>query len=302
MDPRRETVLWPHEHREWYEMFDRLFNCRRHGWANLQSIHLNLPFHGDEEFARLHAAIRLLLPVIPALAAGSPYLDGTWTGRLDQRMEVYRTNAERIPSITGRVIPEPVYSQAEYQEHILAPMYDDIAALDPDGVLREPWLNARGSIARFDRGSIEIRVIDSQECVPANLAVAWAIWHVLQALVQERWSPLQHQQQWAIDPLHDIFLATIRDAEAAVLADPAFLRAFGADGRAMPAGALWQHLRTACIPPHPAFDAWFDVYARRGTLAGRLLRRAGTHPDRETLRDTFRDLQHHHEAGRFFTP
>ena len=49
-----------------YEAYDRIFDCRGHGWANLQAVHLNLPFSGDEEFGRLHAAIRLVLPIMPA--------------------------------------------------------------------------------------------------------------------------------------------------------------------------------------------------------------------------------------------
>ncbi|MDH4064006.1 MAG: glutamate-cysteine ligase family protein, partial [Acidobacteriota bacterium] len=57
MDPHTELRLWPHEHDEIYGAFNRIFDCRGHGWANLQSVHLNLPFANDEEFARLHAAI-----------------------------------------------------------------------------------------------------------------------------------------------------------------------------------------------------------------------------------------------------
>src|SRR5262245_53079317 len=66
MDPQREMVLWPHEYHAVYETFHRIFDCRGHGWANLQSVHLNLPFQGDEEFGPLHAAIRVLLPLLPA--------------------------------------------------------------------------------------------------------------------------------------------------------------------------------------------------------------------------------------------
>ena len=300
MDPRTETVLWPHENREWYDMFDRLFDCRRHGWANLQSLHLNFPFQGDEEFARLHAAVRLLLPILPALAAGSPFLDGRHAGRLDERMEVYRHNADRIPAIAGRVIPEPVYSRAAYEEQILAPMYAAIAPLDGEGVLREPWLNSRGAIARFDRGSIEIRVIDSQECVPANLAVAWGIWHVLRALVGERWSGLAAQQAWPIDPLYEILLETICDGEAARVRHPAYLRQFGVADPAVPAGELWQRLWRECVPAHPAFDEWFSLYARRGTLARRLLDCGGPRPDREALRALYRRLKEGHRQERYF--
>lgn len=72
MDPHRETRLWPHEDNAIYAAYDRIFGCQGHGWSNLQSTHINLPFADDQEFARLHAAIRFLLPIVPALAASSP--------------------------------------------------------------------------------------------------------------------------------------------------------------------------------------------------------------------------------------
>lgn len=72
VDPLTETQIWPHEHNEVYELYNRVFNCKGHGWSNLQSTHINLPFTGDEEFKRLHAAIRVLLPLIPALSASTP--------------------------------------------------------------------------------------------------------------------------------------------------------------------------------------------------------------------------------------
>ncbi|MCH5375821.1 MAG: glutamate-cysteine ligase family protein, partial [Planctomycetes bacterium] len=141
MDPHSEMKLWPHEFNRIYEAFNRVFDCRGHGWANLQSVHLNLPFADDDEFARLHAAIRLLLPIMPALAASSPVMDGRVTGCMDNRLDVYRNNAGRIPRVSGRVIPEPVFSRRAYHEEILQPLYRDIAPLDPDGTLQHEWLN-----------------------------------------------------------------------------------------------------------------------------------------------------------------
>ena len=102
MNPRAETVLWPDDGSSIYESYDRLFDCRSHGWSNLQSMHINLPFADDEQFARLHAATRLVLPLLPALAASSPVVDGKPTGLMDYRLEAYRTNQARMPSITGR--------------------------------------------------------------------------------------------------------------------------------------------------------------------------------------------------------
>lgn len=175
MDPYKEMVLWPHGYSEVYAAFDRIFDCRGHGWANLQSTHLNLPFDGDEEFARLHAAIRMVLPLIPAIAASSPFRDGKTSDQFDGRLHVYKSNSARIPSISGLVIPEPVFSRQEYEDKILKPMYADIAPFDTDGILQEEWLNSRGAIARFDRHAIEIRVTDIQECPAADIAVLMMI-------------------------------------------------------------------------------------------------------------------------------
>ena len=115
-------VIWPHDYSIVYEAFNRIFDCRGHGWANLQAVHLNLPFADDAEFARLHAAIRVLLPILPALAASSPIFEGRLSGVLDTRLDVYRNNCRKIPLATGRVIPEPVFSAADYHGRILEPL------------------------------------------------------------------------------------------------------------------------------------------------------------------------------------
>ena len=162
MDPARESRLWAHEDQDIYATYDRIFSCRGHGWFNLQSVHLNLPFSGDAEFSRLHNAISLLLPLLPALAASSPIFEGRHQGWLDSRLFHYMGNQRRLPSIIGNIVPEPVGSEEEYRESILAPMYRDIAPFDPEGTLQDEWLNSRAAIARFDRNAIEIRCLDTQ--------------------------------------------------------------------------------------------------------------------------------------------
>ena len=88
MDPMKETKIWPHENNEVYAIYNKIFDCRGHGWSNLQSTHLNLPFYDDEEFAKLHAAVRLVLPILPALCASSPILDGKLTGCTGYALEI----------------------------------------------------------------------------------------------------------------------------------------------------------------------------------------------------------------------
>ncbi|MEJ2491706.1 MAG: glutamate-cysteine ligase family protein, partial [Desulfuromonadales bacterium] len=196
MEPDRDTCLWPHGDRSIYAAYDRIFGCRGHGWSNLQSAHLNLPFANDAEFGRLHAAVRLLLPLLPAIAAASPVVNGRLTGLLDNRIEAYRLNQARIPSITGQVIPEAVFSRAAYQETILARLYQDIAPHDSDRILQEEWLNSRGAIARFDRNAIEIRLLDVQESPYADLAIIQLVVAVLRELVTEAQASYAEQKKW----------------------------------------------------------------------------------------------------------
>src|SRR5690606_28989153 len=152
------------------------------------------PFDGDEQFRRLHAAIRIVLPLLPALAASSPFMDGAAAPVLDMRLEAYRKNCVRVPSVTGQVVPELVTTRAEYEGNILNRIYRDLELLDPEGILREEWVNARGAIARFTRGTIEIRVLDIQECPAADLAILQFIVNILQGLVDERLSTLEAQE------------------------------------------------------------------------------------------------------------
>jgi len=288
MDPSREMRLWPHDYGDVYSAFDRIFGCQGHGWANLQSMHINLPFHGDEEFGKLHAAIRLLLPILPALAASSPIVERRTTGKLDTRLDVYRTNSKRIPSITGHVVPEAVFTQRDYEEKILGRIYKDISPLDPDETLQDEWLNARGAIARFCRGTIEIRVLDLQECPRADLAIAAAAAAVLRGLVAQRWTSLAGQQAMPTEPLAEILQATTRDADLALIRDRDYLSMFDYPGKEATAGELWAHLietlpelsgSAGTTGPHAAdANRWREalrVIQSEGTLSRRILRALG---------------------------
>jgi gamma-glutamyl:cysteine ligase YbdK (ATP-grasp superfamily) len=278
MDPSTEATLWPHDFGPIYRTFDRIFDCRGHGWSNLQSVHINLPFRGDEEFGRLHAAIRLILPILPALAASSPIVEGRITGLLDNRLEFYRHNCRRIPEVTGRVIPEPAFSRAEYDRLILEPMYAAIAPLDPEGILRHEWLNARGAIARFDRSAIEIRLLDVQECPWADLAIASLVVAAVRALVDERWSPAELQQSISVEALEPIFLACIDGSglsasDRSPISDPDYLRCFGlAPPGPLPALDLWRSLFQALRDELGPQSEWapLALILDRGPLARRI--------------------------------
>ena len=90
-------------------------------------------------------------------------------------MDFYGKNQQAIPEIAGEIIPEFIQSEAEYQQKILKPMYKAISAHDRQGILQNEWLNSRAAIPKFAYKAIEIRILDSQECVQADIAIALAI-------------------------------------------------------------------------------------------------------------------------------
>ncbi|HMA65524.1 MAG TPA: glutamate-cysteine ligase family protein [Chitinispirillaceae bacterium] len=271
MDPIKEIRLWPHDYSPIYSAFDRIFSCKGHGWANLQSMHINLPFANDDEFGRLHAAIRLVLPILPALSAGSPFADGKLTGFQDTRMETYRHNSEKIRSITGDVIPEAVFSRAEYERNILERIYSDLSPYDPEKILQEEWVNARGAIARFERNTIEIRVIDVQETPFADCAIAGIVIEVIKNLVNGQWSSYEYQMSVPGTILVDSFLESIRHGQDARITDSQYLQVFNLGSRPCTMRELWKQLSAKM----DIRNRYIKTLLENGTLSSRMIQSAG---------------------------
>jgi carboxylate-amine ligase len=294
-DPETETRLWPHDNAVVYATYNKIFDCRGHGWSNLQSMHINLPFNGDDEFGRLHAAIRLVLPILPALAASSPMWGGAYHGFLDHRLEFYRHNQKRVPSISGKVIPERAFTKKEYEDKIFARIFADIAPHDPEGTLQDEWLNSRGAIARFDRNAIEIRLLDLQESPRMDLAVATMVVSVVKGLVDGRFASQDVQRAVVEDKLSDIFVACVKDADQAVVKDPAYLKLWGMAGEGpVAASTIWRHLYTELKKvDHYGLGACskeLQVLLERGPLARRILNATGPSPKPEVIHKVYHAL------------
>lgn len=182
MNPLTETKLWPYGQKQIYKKYNEIFKCTGHGWSNLQSVHINLPYANDEEFAKLHAAIRMILPLIPWLSASSPIVENHKSLYATNRLEFYRKNQIKIPSITGEIIPEPVYSEKGYQE-LLKKIYADLSTYDPKGILCHSWVNSRGAIPKFDDKAIEIRIMDIQESPLCDIAIVFFISCLLKNII-----------------------------------------------------------------------------------------------------------------------
>ncbi len=304
MDPVAETKLWPHDNNEVYHIYNKIFDCRGHGWSNLQSTHLNLPFYDDEEFAKLHAAIRIILPILPALCASSPILDGKLTGSLDTRLKYYKTNQSKIPSLTGRVIPEAVFSKRNYLNTIYEKIRADITPFDPDQILNPIWVNSRGAIPRFDRGSIEIRIMDIQECPSADIAIVNLVIEVIKALVHGKFINHDAQMHWRTDALVHLFDHVIERGQKGIIDNHEYLKLFGLDRNTATARELWQHIINRLIDSgNSSLEKWkreIDVILEEGSLAERIVRATGHDHSKENIANVYRHLCDCLEQNRMF--
>jgi len=291
MDPLLETKRWPHGNNSIYQQFDSIFDCQGHGWANLQSMHVNLPFSNDEEFSQLHNTIRLLLPLLPALAASTPFLDGKKTGLLNSRLDFYSKNQQRIPSISGDVIPEFIRSEAQYQKEILEPMYHDISPFDPEGILQHEWLNSRAAIAKFESMAIEIRIIDTQECVNADIAIAQAVHAILKSW-HDSGNQYHMEKICPTKQLKAIYDQTIKDGLAVHIDDKEILTQWQLPQKhPMTARDAWTLLIERVSPDlDMTSQLALEHILRQGNLSERILRACQGNTGRETLTQVYRQL------------
>jgi hypothetical protein len=217
-------------------------------------------------------------------------------------MAFYRNNARRVPSVSGMVVPEPISGEDEYCERVLGRIYADMAELDPEGVLRYEWVNARGAIARFERGAIEIRVLDVQECPIADLAIIAAITSVVRALCDEETAAIANLNAFTTERLAALLESTIVAADGAHIADTEYLQLLGLEADIpIAADDIW--LRLLRRFPLEGADAvrWsaaLDVILKEGCLARRVKQRLGAEPDTLAIRAVWNELADCLSAGR----
>jgi len=211
-----ETAVWPHRHRKIYEEYGKVFNLKQHGWLNIQSFHLNLPYHAEDDGVELYNQLANLCAYLPAISASSPIYEGAFGPYVDNRLWFYKTNQAEVPSIAGDVVPEYVASFKRYKEGIIGKYTKDLAqAHVGKTLLFKEWVNSRGVIFRFDRTALEIRVLDEQECVKSDVALSCFIRAALRGMMSQRSELVSH------DILVSDFNSIVSDGLDAMVLNPA---------------------------------------------------------------------------------
>lgn len=302
MNPLKDTQLWKHSYSEVYELYNRIFDCKGHGWSNVQSTHINLPFYDDKEFEKLHAAIRIILPLIPGLCASSPILDGKITGFKDTRLEYYKTNQKEIPEMTGLVIPERVFTKADYYATIFEPIKQVIKKYDTNNILDHHFLNSRGAIARFDRNAIEIRLVDIQECPKADIAICALIIEVLKLLVNEDTTSLKKQKKWLKQDLYSILNAVIKDGEVYKISNLDYLELFGIM-QVSNVKNVWHHLYMLVKENITEdYQKALEIIFNHGTLSTRIVKALDQDVSVKNIELVYNQLAECLEKNKMFIP
>lgn len=188
-----ETSIWPHRHRKIYEEYGSIFNLKRHGWLNIQSFHLNLPYAKEKTGVQLHNLLAGLCAYLPAITASSPIFEGAIGPNVDNRLSFYKDNQQEIPSIAGDVVPEYASSFDQYKRDVIGRYSQDLTEAGAGkALLFKEWINSRGVIFRFDRSALEVRVMDEQECIKSDVALSCFIRAALRGLLAQKDVLLPH--------------------------------------------------------------------------------------------------------------
>jgi gamma-glutamyl:cysteine ligase YbdK (ATP-grasp superfamily) len=211
----KDTAIWPHYHKKIYREYGKIFDLNQHGWLNIQSFHLNLPFQKEADAIQTHNQLVNLCAYLPAIAASSPIFEGKEGPHIDNRLQFYKINQKEVSSVTGDVIPEYASSLSQYKRDVIEQYSRDLAKKGADKtLLHREWVNSRGIIFRFDRRALEVRVMDEQECIKSDVALACFVRAALRGLIASNAQLLSH------DVLVKDFNAIIKNGLNAEVSSP----------------------------------------------------------------------------------
>ena len=180
--------------RDWIgQELEKAFNLRRHGWLNIQSFQINLPYSSEEKAVCLHNALAYLCAYLPAISASSPICEGYITPYIDFRLYEYKMKSLEIPSVTGDVVPDYISSFRQYQKDISERYLRDLTNAGVTTNVFADYINQRGAVFKSTRKAIELRVMDEQECVKSDVSLSCFVRATIRGLIDLNYEPLPHQ-------------------------------------------------------------------------------------------------------------
>lgn len=285
------------------QLHEKLFDTKGHSWVNINRTFFELPYHGDEMLERLQTAIRIILPIIPALSASSPIVEGNNTGKTDNALRYARARYSRFPGIAGQLIPEPYFSERKYREMVLDKIRQQLSSADPDGLIDPEQINFRAAIPDFQGKRMILQIMEPQECVAADIAIVRLVTEAIRFLVEEKTIRYEEQMEARMEILCGILEDVMISGRHAEVFSSEYLAFFGLDEECT-VGKIWQHLfqRLANDPLRPLamYEHELSVILKQGPLSERILTVVGEKPGKEELMFLWRRLNDCLEQNRLF--
>lgn len=261
-------------------------NCLQRG------LRLDIPYERPGDFGKLMAAVRVLLPLIPAYASASPISAGQLTGCHSSRLRACIDLYDKHPSRVGGFIPEALFEPSEYDREIIGPIATAMARSGGVAPLDTPYLDLRGATASQDPDLISIHALDAQENAAADLAVIEFTLAVLRALVSGHWVSNYLQRAWSTEDLLAVMSETIKQGSSAVITSKDYLFMFGMmKQEEADATRLLRHLFVELYGDlSENARKHMGLIIEHGDLASRLLRQLGSQPSPARIREVYSRL------------
>lgn len=274
-------------------LYDRLFDTTGHSWVNLSRTYMEFPYRNEEMLQRLQAAIRIILPIIPALSASSPIVEGNFSGRIDNGLRYARARYSRFPAITGQIIPEPFFTEKKYQEMVLDKIKAQLAPVDPEGLIHPAMINYRGAIPDFQGNRMILQIMEPQECVAADMAIVKLVHEAVRFMLEEQTTTFEQQTAARMEILTGILEDVTENGRHAEVLSSEYLGFFGLD-EVCTVGNIWKHLfhKLSNDPMRPLamYEKELSVILEQGPLSERILMVVGEKPGTEELMFMWRRL------------
>jgi gamma-glutamyl:cysteine ligase YbdK (ATP-grasp superfamily) len=171
----------------------KIFNLKNHGWLNIQSFQLNLPYSKEKNAIFLYHLLAHLCTYLPAISASSPICEGCLTPYVDFRLYHYKMKSQEIPSMAGNVIPEYISSFSQFRKEISGRFSRDLTDAGVSTEDFSDYINQRAAVFKFARKAVEVRVMDEQECIKSDVALSCFIKATLRGLIATKSDPLPHE-------------------------------------------------------------------------------------------------------------
>ncbi len=289
-----EAEYWPHVDIGRSQALESIFGSERHGFANQQMLGLALPFQDDAGFEALWAALRIVLPLLPAIAASSPFADGACGPVRNCRLAARRDYFDTDLDFASSLVPKHYSCREAVRAELGAPLEEALEKRGLLGTLQAGDVCGDGILADFRSGLVHIGVLDMQESLQANLAICSLVVAMVRIMIWQVDVPLAGQRQWPSARLNEVLEPMLCEAEDGVIRDLDYLQLFKfPEHGACRAGELLQFLIEEKLAEDSAIvanTAVLEQIVSRGSLATRCLRALPENWDEEALYELYKEL------------